>query len=78
MLALHTRQAAAVTQTDQELYQRQLDATDRQIDQLVYELVMLRTSPPRSPSPKGEGEVGTRVALSPSPFGEGAGGEVTA
>ena len=31
MLALHTRQAAAVTRSEQDLYQRQLDA-------LVYEL----------------------------------------
>ncbi len=29
---------AARTQADRELYQRQIDATDKQIDALVYEL----------------------------------------
>ena len=38
MLELHKRQAAAKSQSDQELYQRQIDATDREIDRLVYEL----------------------------------------
>jgi hypothetical protein len=38
MLELHKRQAAATTQTEQDLYQRQIDATDRQIDHLVYAL----------------------------------------
>jgi hypothetical protein len=37
MLELHKRQAAK-SQSDQELYQRQIDATDREIDRLVYEL----------------------------------------
>jgi adenine-specific DNA-methyltransferase len=41
MLELHKRHAAATTQTDQELYQRQIAATDRQIDALVYELYAL-------------------------------------
>jgi hypothetical protein len=38
MLELHKRQAAAKSQSDQELYHRQIDATDRAIDRLVYEL----------------------------------------
>ena len=38
MLALHKHKAAAVTRAEQTLYQRQIDATDRQIDALVYEL----------------------------------------
>ena len=38
MLELHRRQAACRSQSDRELYQRQLDATDREIDKLVYEL----------------------------------------
>jgi len=38
MLDLHKRLHAAQTQTDRELYQRQIDATDKQIDALVYEL----------------------------------------
>ncbi len=37
MLELHKRQAAA-SASDRELYQRQIDATDREIDKLVYEL----------------------------------------
>lgn len=38
MLALHRHRAAAPTQAEQELYQRQIDATDRDIDAQVYEL----------------------------------------
>jgi len=38
MLALHQHKAAARTQAEQDLDQRQIDATDRQIDALVYEL----------------------------------------
>lgn len=38
MLALHQHKAAAPTQTEQELFQRQIEATDRQIDALVYQL----------------------------------------
>jgi len=38
MLALHKHKAAANTQADQELYQRQIVATDRKIDALVHEL----------------------------------------
>ena len=38
MLALHKHKAAAKTQADQELFQRQIEATDREIDRLVYEL----------------------------------------
>jgi hypothetical protein len=38
MLALHKHKAAARTQAEQEQFQRQIDATDRQIDALVYEL----------------------------------------
>jgi len=37
-LALHQKLAAATVPTDKELYQRQIEATDRQIDALVYEL----------------------------------------
>ena len=37
MLELHKRLAAA-SQADREMYQRQIDATDREIDRLVYEL----------------------------------------
>ena len=37
MLELHKRQAAA-SASDCELYQRQIDATDREIDRLVHEL----------------------------------------
>jgi hypothetical protein len=38
MLALHKHKAGARTQAEQEQIQRQIDATDRQIDTLVYEL----------------------------------------
>ena len=38
MLDLHKRLAAAESATDREAYQRQIDATDREIDKLVYEL----------------------------------------
>jgi hypothetical protein len=38
MLALHRQLAAARTATDKTALQRQIDATDRQIDRLVYEL----------------------------------------
>ena len=38
MLALHKHKATAKTQADQELYQRQIEATNREIDALVYEL----------------------------------------
>ena len=38
MLALHQQLAAAKTPQDTNLLQRQIDATDRQIDQLVYAL----------------------------------------
>ncbi|MDP1996631.1 MAG: hypothetical protein Q8J90_05500, partial [Gallionella sp.] len=38
MLALHQQLAAAKTPQDATLLQRQIDATDRQIDQLVYAL----------------------------------------
>ena len=38
MLALHKHKAATRTQAEQEQFQRQIDATDRQIDALVYEL----------------------------------------
>jgi len=41
MLALHKHKAAARTQAEQEQFQRQIDATDRQIDALVYELYRL-------------------------------------
>ncbi|MBM4431207.1 MAG: hypothetical protein FJ026_12800 [Chloroflexi bacterium] len=38
MLELHKVQAAARTPGDRELYARQIAATDREIDALVYEL----------------------------------------
>ena len=38
ILALHKRLAAATIPADKELCQRQIEATDRQIDALVYEL----------------------------------------
>ncbi len=38
MLALHRQLSAAKTSHEQTLLQRQIDATDRQIDRLVYEL----------------------------------------
>jgi hypothetical protein len=38
MLALHQKLAAAAIPADRQLYQRQIEATDRQIDALVYEL----------------------------------------
>jgi hypothetical protein len=38
MLALHKRLAAANTGHEKTALQRQIDATDSQIDQLVYEL----------------------------------------
>lgn len=38
MLELHKRLSAAKSQGDRELYERQIDATDGQIDALVYEL----------------------------------------
>jgi len=38
MLTLHQKLAAAAIPADKQLYQRQIEATDRQIDALVYEL----------------------------------------
>jgi hypothetical protein len=38
MLELHKKLAAATIPADKELYQRQIEATDRQIETLVYEL----------------------------------------
>ena len=38
MLDLHKKLAAATIPADKILYQRQIEATDRQIDALVYEL----------------------------------------
>jgi len=38
MLELHKRLASARTSADREMYQHQIEATDRQIDALVYEL----------------------------------------
>jgi len=38
MLELHKQQAAARMPADRELYARQIEATDREIDALVYEL----------------------------------------
>ena len=38
MLALHKKLDAATIPGDKALYQRQIEATDRQIDALVYEL----------------------------------------
>ena len=38
MLALHKQLAAAKTETDRTIFQRQIDATDREIDALVYQL----------------------------------------
>jgi hypothetical protein len=41
MLALHQQLTAAKTPHDRTVLQRQVDATDRQIDRLVYELYEL-------------------------------------
>jgi hypothetical protein len=38
MLELYKRLHTAASASDRELYQRQIDATDREIDWLVYEL----------------------------------------
>jgi cell division protein FtsL len=38
MLSLHKHKAAAKTQGEIDTFQRQIDATDREIDTLVYEL----------------------------------------
>ena len=38
MLQLHKQQSTAKSDADRELYQRQIDSTDREIDRLVYEL----------------------------------------
>ncbi len=38
MLELHERQAEARTRADREMYARQIEATDKEIDALVYEL----------------------------------------
>ncbi|MCR4291286.1 MAG: hypothetical protein NUV76_00250, partial [Candidatus Kuenenia sp.] len=38
MLELHRQLASSKTNHDKTVIQRQIDATDRQIDQLVYEL----------------------------------------
>ena len=38
MLDLHHLKTVSTTQTQQDQVQRQIDVTDRQIDQLVYEL----------------------------------------
>ncbi len=41
MLLLHQQRASAQTETDQQIFQRQIDATDKLIDALVYELYEL-------------------------------------
>ena len=41
MLELHKRLHAPNSQTDRELYQRQIESTDAQIDALVYDLYEL-------------------------------------
>ena len=38
MLGLHKKLAAATIPADKQLYRRQIEAADRQIDALVYEL----------------------------------------
>ena len=38
VLELHKRLAAAASEHDRALYQRQIEATDQEIDKLVYEL----------------------------------------
>ena len=38
MVDLHRKLAAATIPADKDLYQRQIEATDEQIDALVYEL----------------------------------------
>jgi predicted DNA binding protein len=38
MLSLHKELASVKTEHDRTVIQRQIDATDRQIDRLVYEL----------------------------------------
>ncbi len=38
MLELHKRPASARASADREMYQRQIEAADREIDALVYEL----------------------------------------
>ena len=48
ILALHQKLAAATVPPDKELYQRQIEATDRQIDALVYELYGLMEATDRS------------------------------
>ena len=48
MLALHQKLAAATVPPDKQLYQRQIEATDRQIDRLVYELCGLGEATDRS------------------------------
>ena len=42
VLSLHRQLAAARAAHDKTLIQRQIDATDRQIDRLVYDLYGLR------------------------------------
>ncbi len=41
VLELHKRLHDAKSDRDRELYKRQIDATDREIDRLVYELYEL-------------------------------------
>ena len=41
MLTLHERRAEAKIERERTVIQHQIDATDRQIDQLVYELYEL-------------------------------------
>jgi hypothetical protein len=38
IMALHKKLAAATIPADKVLYQRQIEATNRQVDSLVYEL----------------------------------------
>jgi len=48
MLALHEKLAAATIPADKTLYRRQIEATDRQVDALVYELYGLGEATDRS------------------------------
>ena len=53
MLVLYRHKASAKTKAEQEVIQRQIDATDRQIDELVYELYSLTPDEPPRGKPRG-------------------------
>ena len=66
MLALHKKLAAATIPADKQLYQRQIEPTDRQIDALVYELYGLTNGGHNYPAWRDDVWQGLELLFGPS------------